>query len=532
MKLRPWALLLAAAALSAPSLGGALAAPAKAGSAKAEVSTPADVEQNKGGSDRGAASLDEDAQPRERSIPFRGSTLKYTVTPGHLILRNDAGEPIASMFYTAYTVERGKGEPPRPVTFLFNGGPGSASMFLHLGSYGPLKLDLSKVQVAKGSNYVLQPNPNTLLDKTDLVFLDAITTGLSRPVGKGHDKDFWGVDQDIDAFARGIQRYIQVYNRWQSPKFLLGESYGTMRAGGLVYALQERGVQMTGVTVMSTVFSYAPAMDPGTDQIYVSYLPSYAMVAAYHKKLADNPTDPAAMSALAQKARDFANGPYLVALQKGNDLSQEERVAMAKQLSAFTGLSEQFLMENDLRVDPSRFRKELLRTSRRTIGRLDARFTAIDDDAAGDTPEYDAADVAFNGAFIANINDYLFRDLGYKTDLAYRPSSGFMIKDQWDFRHKPPTGRLNMAASTMPDLARALRKNPHLKLIDLNGYYDLATPFGGAEYDLKRIILDDSIKNNISYRYYASGHMIYINPDAANQIKVDLDAFYASAIAN
>ena len=470
----------------------------------------------------------EDAQPRKRSIPFRGKTLAYTVTPGTLVIRNDDGEPIATMFYTAYTIDPAKGGTPRPLTFLFNGGPGSASMFLHLASYGPLKLDLSKVEVARPGPYPLKPNPDTLLDKTDLVFLDAVTTGLSRPAGKATGKDFWGVDQDINAFVRGIQRYLSIYNRWQSPKFLLGESYGTMRAGGLVYALQEHGVEMTGVIVMSTVFTYGPAMDPGTDQIYVSYLPSYAAVAAYHNRLAQKPTD---LAAFIQQVRDFANGPYLLALQKGNDLSDSERASLAQQLSAFTSLSAQYLLDNDLRVDPSRFRKELLRSERRTIGRLDARFTAIDVDAGGEEPEYDAADAAFSAAFIASINDYLFNDLGYKSDLAYRPSSGFMIGDKWDFTHKMAwLGRVNVAVSTMPDLSRAIRKNPHLRVMDLNGYYDLATPFGGAEYDLKRIMLDKSEKDHIQYRYYPSGHMIYINPVAAHQIQVDLDEFYDNAL--
>jgi carboxypeptidase C (cathepsin A) len=470
----------------------------------------------------------EDAQPRKRSIPFQGRTLAYTVTPGTLVLRNDVGEPIATMFYTAYTVDQPKGASPRPVTFLFNGGPGSASMYLHMGSFGPLKLDLSKVDVAQPGPYPLHANPDTLLDRTDLVFLDAVTTGLSRPAGKATGKDFWGVDQDIDAFARGIQRYLSVYNRWGSPKFILGESYGTMRAGGLVYTLQQRGISMTGVIVMSTVFTYGPAMDPGTDQIYVSYLPSYAVTAAYHHRLAEQPAD---LPTFVQKAREFANGPYLVALQKGNDLSDTERQSMAQQLSAFTGLSPEYLLENDLRVDPSRFRKELLRGQRRTIGRLDARFTAIDVDAGGEKPEYDAADAAFSGAFVAAINDYLFNDLGYKSDLAYRPSSGAMIGEKWDFTHHlPGGGRINVAASTMPDLSRAIRMNPHLRVMNLNGYYDLATPFGGAEYDLKRIMLDKSEQDHILYRYYPSGHMIYINPAAARDVRADLDAFYDNAV--
>ena len=519
MKFR--SVLLGAGAVLQPGFGAAYAAE--------KPTVPAETAKAPA-ADEGPAIPVEDAQPKKRSIPLNGKTLAYTVTPGNLIIRDDLGNPIASMFYTAYTVDRPAGALQRPVTFLFNGGPGSASMFLHMGSFGPLKLDMSKVEAARPGPNMLRPNPETMLDKTDLVFLDAITTGFSRPVGKAKPQDFWGVDQDIDAFARGIERYLSVNQRWQSPKFILGESYGTMRAGGLVYTLQERGIQMNGVLVISTVFSYSPAMDPGTDQIYVSYLPSYALVAAYHNKLAEQPAD---LAALADRAREFANGPYLVALQKGNDLSDADRRSMAEQLSTFTGLSPQFLLNNDLRVDPTRFRKELLRSERRTIGRLDARFKAIDVDAGGDKPEYDAASAAISGAFIAAINDYLFRDLGYKTDLAYRPSSGSMIKDSWDFTHRLPTGgRINVAATTMPDLSAAIRRNPHLKVIDLNGYYDLATPFGGAEYDLKRIMLDDTQKDRISYRYYPSGHMVYIDPASARQMKTDMDAFYDNALSN
>jgi len=481
--------------------------------------------------DEKAAIPVETAQPSERSIPFRGGKLAYTVTPGTLLLRDNDGNPIASMFYVAYTVDRPKDAPPRPVTFLFNGGPGSASMYLHMGSFGPLKMDMSKVGVAQPGPNPLLPNPETMLDKTDLVFLDAITTGFSRPVGDASNEDFWGVDQDIDAFARGIQRYLTLYDRWQSPKFLIGESYGTMRAGGLVRVLQDRGMQTKGVVVISTVFRYSPAMDPGTDQLYVSYLPSYAVTAAYHNRLSsDVPSD---VGQLADEAREFANGPYLLALQKGNDLSKAERNQMAEQLSRFTGLSAQFVLDNNLRVEPTRFRKELLRDQRRTIGRLDARFTAIDADAGGATPEFDAAGFAFSGAFISAVNDYLLRDLEYETDLIYRPSSGSMIGDKWDFTHRiPGFGRINVAATTMPDLALSIRRDPHLKVLDLNGYYDLATPFGGAEYDLKRIILDDERKDNILYRYYPSGHMIYVEPSSARQIKEDLDDFYDDIVNN
>lgn len=524
--------LLLASALLIPSALPAADKPAKPspaahadepGSNDAEVRGRADKVSDP---DVAAATTEETAGPRQRSIPFNGRTLAYTVTPGTLTIRNDEGEPIASMFYTAYTIPTARGGKPRPVTFMYNGGPGSSSMWLHMGSYGPLKVDVPGLGATHGSPGRLAPNPDTILDRTDIVFLDAIGTGLSRPLGKATGKDFWSVDGDLDAFARGIQRYLTINNRWASPKFLLGESYGTTRSGGLAYALEQRGVRLAGVTIMSTVLNIPLLFDPTVDQAHINILPTFAATAWYHHRVADRPAD---LAPFVERARAFATGPYAAALAKGDRLDPAERDAVAKQASALIGVSPDFLIRSNLRPGPDRFRKELLRDQRRTVGRLDSRFDGIDVDAGGDAPEFDAANEALSGAFIAALNDYLFNDLGYRTRLAYRPNFYSSIGPAWDWKHKTPGGGRQMAVNSSVDLGQAMRQNPHLKLLSLNGYYDMATPFAGADYDLQHMELDPQLKTNITYRYYPSGHMIYIEPGSAHQLRQDIDAFYDEA---
>lgn len=509
--------LLALALVLSPVAAGAAGDHAKP--------SPAAAPADKPDADRAEASATETATPRKRSIPFHGRTLAYTVTPGTLTIRDDEGEPIASMFYTAYTIPPAKGGKPRPLTFLYNGGPGSSSMWLHMGSYGPLKVDVPGLAKTHGEPGHLLPNPDTILDRTDLVFLDAIGTGLSRPLGKAKGRQFWSVDSDIDAFARGIQRYITLNARWDSPKFLLGESYGTTRSAGLAYTLGERGIQLAGVTIMSTVLNIGLLFDPAMDQSHINILPSFAATAWYHNRIPNKPTD---LAAFLDQARAFATGPYAAALAKGDRLSDAERDAVAKEASALIGVSPAFLIRCNLRPGPDRFRKELLRDQRRTVGRYDSRFDGIDADAGGEAPDYDASDEAISGAFIAALNQYLFSDLGYQTKLTYRPDFYASIGPAWDWKHKAPNGQQQMAVNTSVDLGQAMRQNPRLKLLSLNGYYDLATPFAGAEYDLQHMELDPAIRANITYRYYPSGHMIYIEPGSARRLREDIDAFYDS----
>jgi carboxypeptidase C (cathepsin A) len=427
------------------------------------------------------------------------------------------------MFYVAYTMPSpGRA---RPVSFLFNGGPGSSTMWLHMGSFGPMKVDASTPETIPGPPFRYGPNPDTLLDLTDLVFIDAPTTGLSRELGKAEPKDLFGVDNDLDVFTRTIQRYLTKYQRWNSPKFIIGESYGTTRAAGLSDSLLNAGVQLNGIAFVSTVFNFA---DFQGDQALVDFLPTYAADAWYHGKVPGKPP----LQSFLQQARAFASGPYALALQKGNRISAEEKQQVAQQMAQLTGLSADYIVRANLRVDPSRFRRELLRDRHQIIGRIDSRYVGTEADNAGAGTSYDPQASAITGAFVGALNDYLLRDLGYKTDLVYRPNNYAAIyggPDGWSFEHKSPDGDQQIA-DTSVDLANAMRQNPRMKILSVNGYYDLATPFHGAEYEFGHLALEPQLQSNIRYTYYEAGHMMYTDPASAHQLKADLAAFYASAL--
>lgn len=474
--------------------------------------------------DIAAAPIQEQAKPSHHSVVVGGRTIGYTATPGTLTLRDNDGKPIASMFYVAYVADRAKGEADRPLTFFYNGGPGSASMWLHMGSFAPVRVKTDAPNPTHGAPFDIVPNPDTLLDKTDMVFLDAVGAGYSRPLGDTKGDKFWGVDEDIDAFARGITRYVTINKRWNSPKFLFGESYGTTRSAGLVYALQDQGMQFNGVVLLSSILNYG-VRDAGFDRIYVTYLPSYAATAAYHHKI----PQPADLTAFLKEVREWARGPYLAALAKGHDISEAELDATAKQMSAYTGVSVEYLKQVNLRLDLSRFRKELLRDQRRNVGRLDSRFTGMDADAGGDSPEDDVSNAEISGPYVAAVNDYLARDLGWTTDMYYRPSAGDVIRS-WNWKHKAPgSNRPANTADTAQDLGAAMRQNPHLKVYSLNGLYDMATPFFGAEYDLAHMWLEPSLRGNLSFAYYPSGHMVYLHEPSLAKMKADVAAFIDGA---
>ncbi|MGZ6038809.1 MAG: S10 family peptidase, partial [Phenylobacterium sp.] len=479
--------------------------------------------------DIATAPVVEAAKTSHHTVTINGQTIGYTATAGTLTLRSDDGKPIASMFYVAYTADGGGKN--RPVTFSYNGGPGSASLFVHMGLAGPMHVMTDSPGATHGPPFTITENHESLLDKSDLVFLDAIGAGYSRPLGDTKGTEFWGVDQDIDAFARGIQRYVTINHRWNSPKFLFGESYGTTRSAGLVYALQQRGLQFNGVLLLSSVLNYG-AHDSGFDHSFVSYVPSFAATAVYWKRSATQPTD---INAYLREVRAWAAGPYLTALTKGGDISPAEFDATAKQLSAYIGIPVEFIKRANLRVDLNHFRVELLRDQNRILGRYDTRFTGINTDNVGENAEYDPSDTGINGAYVAALHDWV-ESLGYTTDLNYWPS-GPNINQSWDWRHRPPTGgfggggRRENVANTAADLGVAMRENPHLHVFSLNGLYDMATPFFGTEYDIQHLYLDPSIRNNVRYAYYPSGHMVYLNQDALKQLKSDVAKFYDDALA-
>lgn len=463
-------------------------------------------------------------------ISLGGKSLKYTATAGTLIIRDEEDKPYGSIFYVAYTLD-GADAGTRPVSFLYNGGPGSATLWLHMGSFSPVRITTDSPNATAGPPFKLVPNEYSLLDKSDLVFIDAPLTGYSRAAGKSTAKDFFGVDQDLHAFDRFIIRYVTVNQRWNSPKFLIGESYGTTRSAALADMLGNDGVQLNGVVLISSILNYNVRAG-GYDNLYIFNLPSYAAAAWYFNKVQDKPAD---VSTWVQQAREFASGPYAHALFAGDTLPASQLDDVAKQVSRFTGLSVDYVKEANLRISPTRFRKEVLREDRKTLGRYDMRFEGMDVDAAGENPSYDASDTGISGAFVAALHDYLSRELKYDSTDAYRPSASAL--GQWDFKHRPtsaapgqgPGGGEQAQPYVAADLASAIRKNPHLHVFSANGYFDLATPFFSTEYDLDHMDLEPALRGNVQFGYYPSGHMIYLNVEALHKLKDDLAEFIATS---
>ena len=526
-------LLLAASALAfvcaSPAFAQASASPDKESSDKGKsleaIHADEMIQEAKTGYTD--APVDERVVSTRHSASVSGRTLPYTATAGTLTIRDDNGKPKASIFFTAYTLDGAAGS-RRPVMFFYNGGPGSASLWLRMGSFGPMRIQTGNPEAIRPAPFNFGANPDTLLGTTDMVFIDAPGTGYSRPLGDAKPSDFFGVDQDADAFSRAIIRYLTKFDRWDSPKFLFGESYGTTRSGALAYQLQDRGVALNGVVLLSSIMNYG-RRQPGMDRDYINYIPSYATTAWYHHKMA-NP--PATVEQAAAEARAFAEGPYASALEKGQTISPQERDSVAKQMSALTGLSPDFIERADLRVDLNRFRKELLRNERETIGRYDSRYLGVDPDAAGESPGTDPSDTAISGAFIGTLHSYLARDLNYQTNMTYLPSASDSDSFKWDWNHTAPGIRYQLQMpDTALDLAAAMRNNPYLHVLSLNGWYDMATPFFGTEYDLNHMMLEPAQQQNLEFRYYPSGHMVYLNPDALHAMRLDVERFINEAVA-
>ena len=430
-------------------------------------------------------------------MTLASKTLKYNATAGTLIIRDEDDKPYCSMFYVAYALD-GTEAGSRPVSFLYNGGPGAASLWLHMGSFSPVRILTDSPSPTAGPPFKLVNNDYSLLDKTDLVFVDAPLTGYSRAVGKATAKDFTGVDQDLHAFDRFIIRYLTVNHRWNSPKFLIGESYGTTRSAALADMLGNDGVQLNGVVLISSILNYNIRAG-GYDILYISNLPSYAAAAWYFNKIPNKPAD---VGAWVQQAREFASGAYAHALFAGHNLPAAELDSVAKEVSRLTSLSVDYVQETNLRISPSRFRKEVLRDDRKTLGRYDMRFEGVDVDAAGENPSYDASDTGISGAFVAALHGYIEGELKYQSDDAYRPSANLI--GQWEWKHRPTSGGPGMGPGgeqsqpyVAADLASAIRKNPHLKVFSANGYFDLATPFFATEYDLAHMDLAPELRGNV-----------------------------------
>jgi len=462
---------------------------------------------------------------------INGQAIHYTATAGNLLIgkedHDQAEKPYHSIFYVAYTQD-GADTKTRPVTFLYNGGPGSATIWLEMGSVGPVRVISQSPEPANNPPFQVVPNEYSLLDKSDLVFIDAPGTGYSHPVGKGTVKDIAGVDPDLRAFTKFIIRYITVNHRWNSPKFLFGESYGTTRSAGLSATLNEEGVQLNGIVLLSSILNYN-ARSAGLDNNYLSDFPTFAAIAYYHNKVPNKPAD---VLTFVQQAREFAHGPYAQALYLGNALSPEDSDKIAQQMSAFIGLSPTFIKEANLRISATRFRKELLRDKNIILGRYDGRFGGPDADSAGENPGYDPSDTSISGPYIASFHDYLEKDLKFVSQETYN-NSGPGINENWDWNHRAASGQGFGRVQRMPyvagDLGDTIRKNPHLHVFAANGIFDLATPFTGTEWELAHMGTDSKLRGNVTWGYYPSGHMVYLNVDALKTFRQDLSKFYDSA---
>jgi carboxypeptidase C (cathepsin A) len=462
---------------------------------------------------------EEQVSRTSHTLVLDGEEIRYTATVGTAPIRLDDGKVAARMFFVAYTRD-GEDAKSRPVSFLYNGGPGSASVWLHMGSFAPRIAQMAEEGFQPAPPFQLAENANSIIDVSDLVFVDAIDTGYSRVMPGIDNVQFHGQDGDIRAFGEFIAEYLDEYNRWPSPKFLIGESYGTIRSAGLSQELQSRhGIELNGIVLLSALLTYqtlSPA--PNNDIAYAVQIQTFAATAWYHKKL---PRDlqQKTVRQVVDEARSFAFGEYMTALTKGNALTDAERASMADKLARYTGLSQKFILQANLRVDSGRFRKELLRDRRLVVGRLDGRFTALDADAAGERQEFDPSSTALAGPYVAMFKDYLKNDLKWESALHY-PTSGNV---------RPWTYVQNRYMDMTDTLRLTMAKNPFLKVFVVCGYYDMATYMGGAEFNLTHMAFDRQISDRVSFGYYEGGHMMYIRPSAHAALKKDVAAFIQSA---
>ena len=435
--------------------------------------------------------------------------------------------PFARIFYVAYFKKDAKAE-DRPITFFYNGGPGSSTVWLHMGSLGPKHVVTDGDQHLPAAPYKLVDNANSLLDTSDLVFIDMPGTGFGRLVGKDAGKAFWGIDEDANAFARFIARFITKYNRWNSPKYLFGESYGTTRSAVLSDILENnKNIDLNGVILLSQIFNFTtdidgPGGNPGVDLPYVLALPTYAATAWYHKKL---PQQAPALEPFLKDVEDFAMGPYTHALALGTDITAEEKQSTAAKLHEYTGLPVAYLLRANLRVNGGEFEKTLQEDQDLTTGRLDTRFSGPNLNSLSESAEYDPQSSAISSAYVALFNDYVRRDLKYGEGQTYLPDAQFGSAP-WDFMHRGNPVSVNVA----PDLAEALKTNPRLHVMVNGGYYDLATPFFAAQYEEKHLPIPQSLAKNIEYDWYESGHMVYVRDESLKQLHDRVAAFIKSTL--
>lgn len=471
------------------------------------------------------------------TLSLNGRAFPYTATVGTLPINKKDEQPGAMIFFFAYTLDGVKDVASRPLTFVFNGGPGSSSVWLHLGAWGPRRVVMTEDGYSVKPPFGLADNDNSLLDVTDLVFIDPVSTGYSRPLPGENKSQFHGVGEDVASVGEFIRLYVTRYERWSSPKFILGESYGTTRAAGLSGFLQGRtlGMYLNGIVLISSVLDFQTIMfPPGNTVSYVFFLPHYTATAWFHKKLGPGLQEKALQDVL-KEAEDFALNEYSVALLKGNRLESREADRVADKLAAYSGLSREYVKQSNMRVRHDRFVKELLRTSFETVGRLDSRFKGRDEDAAGENAEFDPASAVIHGAFSTMLNHYVRTELGYKEDIPYAiygnvyPWNFLSSPEEAEASPGPGRGRFGGLTVNVADvLRRAMSENPFLQVFCANGYYDGATPYFGIEYTFSQMGLNGEFRDRVHMGYYEAGHMMYIHQPSLAALKKDLANFLRS----
>ena len=513
MPLKFWSALVLALTLLAAPLTAQPPADANAAAAKPDK-----------GPDKKPAPPEEKSSRTQHSITLDGQKIPYTATAGTILLKDDDGTVRATVFSISYTRDGVKDPGTRPVTFSFNGGPGSASLWVHMGAFGPKRVERDPEGMSMKPPGRLIDNDLSILDLTDLVFIDPVDTGYSRTAPGQDGKQFHGVRQDVESVAEFIRLWVTRNERWASPKFIAGESYGTTRAAGLARFLDERyGMQLNGLVLVSSVLNWQnQEFHTGNDMPYIIHLPTYAAAAWYHKKLPPE-LQQRDLRGLLQEVETFSRTEYALALHEGDRLSPERRKEIAAKVARYSGLSQDYVERTNLRIDIYRFIKELLRAEGKTIGRLDTRFTGRDLDAAGENVEYDPSSVSLGGPYVAAVNDYIRRELEFDVDLIYEHSSPRVRP--WSFEDFE-NQYLNMAEY----LRQAMVRNPDLKVLITAGFYDLATPYYDAFYTVDHLGLPSELRNHVSITTYEAGHMMYIRAADHRKLKQDIAGFLRDAM--
>lgn len=472
---------------------------------------PQQTQQGEPGQQRRLPPPEEKNSVTRHSVRIGGQQINYTATAATYVIKADDGSPKATFFFVAYTKDDADAS-KRPVSFVYNGGPGSASSYTHMG-LGPRRVVLTEDGRGMVAPYSVVENGDSFLDTTDLVFVDAISTGYSRPVPGENTAQFYGVQQDAAYFADFIYQYLTRTERWSSPKFLIGESYGTTRSAQLSLVLKQRHqIYLNGIVLVSAVgFG-----NWGEEDRTIFFLPTLIVSAWYHRLLPPD-LQKLSIAEVAQQARQFAHGEYAAALEKGDELPPAEYQKTVKSLARFTGLSPEYIERTNLRISPQRWFKELMRDKRRTIGRIDSRFLGMDSDAAGERYEYDSSLASYDGAFVATFQDYVRRELKWNTDMYYTLSARVQPWEQGQ-----PGGPADALRS-------AMNQETFLKVLVVCGYYDVATPFNGIEHTVSHMNLEPPIRKNISFTYYEAGHMMYIEKKSRERLHKDVSAFISGA---